>query len=340
MITATTIRLRELLARDELAVELARWAVQREERRCPNDGHSFNGIYDAAQGHYETFVHGGFTWHDAGVDPSRLPRLVAAGLLLVRRHSARSVEYDLRDVPATRDALGLLDSPPPFSVGAAESPPALPADLSTLFRGVVGLDREKTKLHACLEADKPVHALLMGDPATGKSVLVECIAALPGGFTTYGGAITPAGLRDLFFDTSPPRWLVVDECEEGNVVYLNRLLSVLEEQRITVLQHGRRETREHLLVSCFFVCNDDSKLPLKLKSRIGLTLVFPTLSEEERQAVIRGFLVEREGVDPEIAAMIAYRVAPLGLDVRKARTAARILAGPNSPTLEEVLTWL
>jgi len=332
MIEARALQLRDLLQRDELARDVARWAVQREESRCATDGHPWS----PAIGHYETFVHGGFTWHDAGVDPARLPRLVGVGLLVVRRHSARTVEYDLRDVPATVAALGFLDAPS-LSVGEAV-PSTLPADLPSIFRGVVGLDLEKRKLIACLEADRPVHALLKGDPASGKSVLVSCIEALPGGFTTYGGAITPAGLRDLFFDTSPPRWLIVDECDEGKVIYLNRLLSVLEEQRITVLQHGRRETRE-LLVTCFFVCNDDSRLPLKLKSRIGLRLEFPALSEEERQAVIRGFLVEREGIDQELAALIAYRVAPVSADVRRARDVARLCKG-DSRRLDEIVRWL
>ncbi|HUZ01597.1 MAG TPA: hypothetical protein VMU89_14710 [Thermomicrobiaceae bacterium] len=331
MISLQSLRLRELLSRDELARDLAVWAVQREERRCASDGHPFNGV----QGHYETFVHGGFTWHDAGVDPARLPRLVGIGLLSVRRHSARSVEYDLRDVPATIEALRLLTGPPSILDGSEPPSTALPAEP---FRGVVGLELEKRKLTACLKADKPVHALLVGDPATGKSVLVSCIEALPGGFTTYGGAITPAGLRDLFFDASPPRWLIVDECEEGKVIYLNRLLSVLEEQRITVLQHGRRETRE-IAVTCFLVCNDDSKLPLKLKSRVGLRLEFHPLDEEQRQAVIRGFLVEREGVEPELAAMIAFKVAPRSADVRRARDVARLCNG-SSARLDEYVGWL
>lgn len=334
MIAGAALQLRDLLARDELARDVARWAVQREERRCVNDGHPYSGV----QSHYESFVHGGFTWHDAGVDPSRLPRLVAANLLLVRRHSARVVEYDLRDAPATAAALELLDSSPSVGAAATPTPPELPADHSSIFRGVVGLESQKRKLLACLEADRPVHALLRGDPASGKSVLVSCIEALPGGFTTYGGAITPAGLRDLFLDTSPPRWLIVDECDEGKVIYLNRLLSLLEEQRITVLQHGRRDTRE-ILVTCFFVCNSDRKLPAKLKSRLGLRLDFEPLSEEERQAVIRGFLVEREGVDPELAALIAYRVAPVSADVRRARDVARLCKG-DSRRLDEIVGWL
>lgn len=329
-----TPRLVELLRENEFARDLARWAVGREERRCPDEGHPWRGAPCE-------LVHGGFTYRDAGVDPTGLARLIPSGLLIDRgKLSSRDPvrTYDLRDVPATRDALELLDAPPAPEERSAEEHPSVPADL---WRGVIGLDVEKRKLETCLLADRPVHPLLVGRPASGKSVLVACVERLPGAFTAYGGAVSPAGLRDLFFDSSPPRYLIVDEAEEGKPLHLNRLLSVLEEQRITVLQHGRRETRDLSEIGGvwgIFVCNDDRPLTLKLRSRL-FRMELPDLTELGRRAVIAGFLIEREGTEPELAQEIATRVAAKTADVRRARDVARLCKGDRS-RLDEIVAWL
>ncbi len=328
--------LRVLLEQDPVARAAAERAVGLEERVCPEGVECWRKGPQSASHRLPYVYHGqGYTYVDLVIHPEEATRLYRRGLLtILYTRSQKANRYELVDVPATRYALELLRTPatPPPSRADEDGPEhgPLPAGL---WDGVVGLEEERSLIAWALEAEKPVSMALVGPPASGKTVLAEAILALPGSELAYGGAMTARGLADLLMDRTPPRYLVVDECDKGERgkmgTALSRLLSVLDKQLLTDLRQGSRVER-HLDLWGFLLFNDlarvDPGVRDALESRC-YPLVMRPLEVEQRHAVIRGFLVGREGVDDDLARLIADEVAPRSADVRRARDIARMSKG-------------
>lgn len=310
-----------VLEREPAARKVVKAALDLEQRRCPVEA-SLHPCSNFDTVHLVQWHHGGFVWHEVGVPGHVLARFVSLGLLEVHYQSRSRTQYRLRDILAAEAALCVAPRAVEV-VGEEGGPPPLPADL---FDGVVGLEEERDEMRACLEATPPVSMLISGPSASAKSVLVAEIARLPGAVQLHGGAITAPGLTQLLFDPTPPRFLIVDEADKGRPVVLNRLLSVLETGLVTDLAYGRhREVR--LALWGIFVVNDPRKLDPALRSRLWPIALKPYPDEATRRSVIAGFLVNREGVEPELAQEIATLVAPYTSDVRRARDVARLCKG-------------
>ncbi|MDQ4056780.1 MAG: ATP-binding protein, partial [Thermoproteota archaeon] len=96
-----------------------------------------------------------------------------------------------------------------------------------LFNNIVGYNDVKRLFRMSLSSEKPVHVLLVGPPASAKTLfMLECIK-LERSFFTLGSHSTKSGMIDYLFKDRP-RYLIVDEIEHMPMKDQTALLSLME----------------------------------------------------------------------------------------------------------------
>jgi len=261
----------------------------------------------------------GFTPIEVGVQPHVIRRLVNEGIITVMSRSSRRTEYmlDIEKEPMVRVALRAVEGEGEKS----EEPPKLPDDI---FSNIVGYDDVKAILRkafykAFYSNSKPTAILLVGPPASAKSMFLEELSRIEGAYLVLAGTATKAGLRDLIIENEP-RILLIDELDKVNSSRdLSVLLSVIDPGHIIVTMHGKR-VKKKVRIWVVAACNRTNKIPPELLSRF-LVFRFKGYSDEELRKVIVHTIKERLG-KPDIAEYIADKVIELG--IRDPRTAINI----------------
>jgi Holliday junction DNA helicase RuvB len=190
-----------------------------------------------------------------------------------------------------------------------------------LFDVVVNHDDLKQLFMASLRAVRPVHILLVGPPATAKSVFLMELKRLPRSRYALGGTSSKAGIVD-FVIQERPRYLLVDELDKMDMKDYAALLSLMETGEVVRLKRGMTdEIRVKIWV--FAAVNRDDTLPHELRSRFQQCYL-TEYSEQDFKKVVRTMLVKREDASEDVAANIADKVAEYSRDVRDAIRIARL----------------
>jgi Holliday junction DNA helicase RuvB len=197
-------------------------------------------------------------------------------------------------------------------------PIKLPKDL---FDIIEGFDDIKEFIKKSLNAEDPVHVLLVGAPGTAKTLFLMELERLGGRFITAGTA-TRVGIQDVLFEETP-RILIIDEIEKiSGQNELSALLTWMESGRIIVTKHGVQgeKTGKGWV---FAACNTDEKLTQELKDRFQIFHLKPYTREEFRR-IVANYLIKRMNVRKDMAAYIAEKVGEYSTSVREAIRVARI----------------
>jgi Holliday junction DNA helicase RuvB len=205
------------------------------------------------------------------------------------------------------------------------------------FGQIEGHEPVKRLLTRALEAEKPVHVLIVGPPGCGKTQLLQVIATLPNARYATGPTISTSGLFTYLLDHPATRILVIDEIEKAPETDLYLLLTLMESGVITRMQHRRIE-EEHRTVWVFAAANDAGALPPALVSRF-VRLDLRAYSVEETRSITERVLIKREGVAPARAREIASKTAARSRDPRDGIQVARLTRGgePIDPVLAQVV---
>jgi Holliday junction DNA helicase RuvB len=173
-----------------------------------------------------------------------------------------------------------------------------------LFDSIVGYNDVKRLFHLSLSSDKPVHLLLVGPPASAKTLfMLECMK-LERSYFTLGSHSTKSGMVDYLFEKRP-RYLIVDEIEHMPMKDQTALLSLME-TGILAETKFQKTRNTHLKTWIFATSNATERMLTPLLSRFVI-LHFKQYSFGSFQEVTRHILV-REGVAPDIAVLIADAV--------------------------------
>jgi len=173
-----------------------------------------------------------------------------------------------------------------------------------LFDSVVGYNDVKRLFHLSLSSDKPVHLLLVGPPASAKTLfMLECMR-LERSYFTLGSHSTKSGMVDYLFEKRP-RYLIVDEIEHMPMKDQTALLSLME-TGILAETKFQKTRNTHLKTWVFATSNATERMLTPLLSRF-VVLHFKQYSFGSFQEVTSHILV-REGVAPDIAVLIADAV--------------------------------
>lgn len=205
-----------------------------------------------------------------------------------------------------------------------------------MFDGLEGHEGAKTMLRAALAAPRPVHVLLVGEPATGKSDLLRSCMAIPRARYAVGGMVTPSGMVEYLLEQPGTSIVLIDELdkvrEPGDYAALYELM---ESGQVPRMVHGKTEVLRWR-GRVFAAANETDRVPQALLSRFRVV----QLQSYNRQQLlhVNRVVAEREGVSAKRAVQIAELTAGRSNDPRDARDLARMAGedGELAGLLEQV----
>jgi len=171
-----------------------------------------------------------------------------------------------------------------------------------LFDSIVGYEDVKELFDMAIRAEKPIHLLLVGPPASAKSLFMGSLAKLERSYYAVGGSSTKSGISEYLFEHRP-RYFVIDEIEKMNKRDQTSLLNLMESGILSELKHNQKRTTQ-LKTWVFASCNSTDKLLPPLLTRFR-DIHFKPYTEQEFVNIAVEILDREEGVDRDVAAIIA-----------------------------------
>jgi Holliday junction DNA helicase RuvB len=260
-----------------------------------------------------------WTWDKVGIPATKIMPLVNSGLLGIVFSSRSSTHYALVGREVIKKVLGDLER---LREGASliatlEKETEIPDDL---FSTVSGYEEIKAFLRKVLKAER-FHVLLVGPPASAKTVFLLELARLPGSFYCLGSATTKAGIAEILYEQRP-RILLADEIDKFETKDIAILLSLAETGIVRETKVSKqREVR--LNTSIFAAANSAKGIPKELLSRFRV-LHLPPYTKEEFIDASTKVLVERQKVAPDLAYYIAEKAWEVSRDIRETVRIGRI----------------
>lgn len=260
----------------------------------------------------------GWSWSDVRVSPATLNNLILKGLVAEKFHS-NSYRGMLLTELGRKQAKQLVE----IAEVQERSRDKTVMLLGDIFEAIIGHDDIKELLKAALLTEKPVHVLLAGPPALAKSLFLWDIERAYGEQALWlvGSATSKAGLWDLVAERGP-QVLLIDELDKMGAVDTAALLSLMEGGRLVRAKMGRG-LDVSVPAKVIAATNQVVKLSPELKSRFAICKLKPYNAAEYR-AVVKGVLMRREEINPDLAEEIARKLEGRSQDVRDAIRVARL----------------
>ncbi len=168
---------------------------------------------------------------------------------------------------------------------------------SEIFKVIIGHEDVKRIFKMSLSSENPVHILLVGPPASAKTLFMLELMKLQRSYFTLGSHSTKSGLVDYLF-AKRPRFLIIDEIEHMNAKDATALLSLMQTGILSETKHEKTRSTQ-LRTWVFGSCNSTDKLPRPLLSRF-LVLRFKKYSYDDFKKISNNVLI-MDGIDPELA---------------------------------------
>jgi Holliday junction DNA helicase RuvB len=173
-----------------------------------------------------------------------------------------------------------------------------------LFDNIIGYEDIKKLFFLSCESQKPIHVLLVGPPASAKTLFMLGCMKLDRSYFTLGTHSTKSGMVDYLFEKRP-RYLVIDEIEHMPIKDQTVLLSLMETGIIAETKHMKTRNTQ-LKTWVFATSNDTNHMLTPLLSRF-MVLHFKQYNFENFQD-ISIHMLGQEGIGRDIAAEVASQV--------------------------------
>ena len=174
----------------------------------------------------------------------------------------------------------------------------------SLFDNIIGYEDIKKLFFLSFDSQKPIHVLLVGPPASAKTLFMLGCMKLDRSYFTLGTHSTKSGMVDYLFDKRP-RYLVIDEIEHMPIKDQTVLLSLMETGIIAETKHMKTRNTQ-LKTWVFATSNDTNHMLTPLLSRF-MVLHFKQYNFENFQD-ISIHMLGQEGIGKDIAAEVASQV--------------------------------
>jgi len=268
-----------------------------------------------------------------GLPSQKLRPFLNAGLLGITFSSNSSTAYALAGKDLIRD---FLEGNVTTSRTPVEQEIELPDDL---FACIIGYNDVKDEIKFTLTEGRRSHYLMIGPPATAKSLFLMELGRLSGAYPATGSTVTGPGLTDALL-TYRPKMLLLDELDKVRMDATAVLLSVMERGDVLQTKY-RKHGGQKIKLSVFAATNRDTGLAPELLSRFDTKLYFHPYSFEDFIAICRGYLSRYENVPEDIAEYIGSQTwQHLDRDVRTARGIARRLRESSANDVDRVVCFL
>ena len=123
----------------------------------------------------------------------------------------------------------------------------------SLFDEIIGYEDVKDVFERAIKAERPVHLLLCGPPASAKSLFMRSLTKLERSYYAVGSSSTKSGIIDYLF-AYRPRYFIIDELEKMNKKDQTSLLNLMESGILSELKHNQQRTTQ-LKTWVFASCN-------------------------------------------------------------------------------------
>ena len=260
----------------------------------------------------------GFEWYELPAKPETLKMLVLKRILKISYKTSSRTYYRLADREATEEALRLTAV---LMMDQGSQTEEISMDL---FDDVYGYEDVKQLFFKSLHGEKEdrVHFMMIGPPASAKSLFLFCLEGLSKAKYALGSRSSKAGLAEYLMNVKP-KYLLIDEVDKMAIQDYAILLSLCETGRVTEVIYGKMRDVE--LDTIVFACgNRLDGIPPEVISRFQV-LHFHPYSEAEFTEIVSHVLTRRQ-VSTELALYIAEKVSSeLGSrDVRQAIRVAKL----------------
>ena len=268
-----------------------------------------------------------------GLPSQKLRPFLNAGLLGITFSSNSSTAYALAGRDLIRDFLE-------GNVITSRTPVEQELELSDdLFFCIIGYDDVKDEVKYTLREGRRSHYLMIGPPATAKSLFLMELAKLSGAYPATGSTVTGPGLTEALL-TYQPKILILDELDKVRMDATAVLLSVMESGDVLQTKY-KRHGGQKISLSVFAAANRERGLAPELLSRFDTKLYFHPYSFEDFIAICRGYLSGYENVSTDIAEYVGKQTwHQLDRDVRTARGIARRLRHATTADVDRVVRFL
>jgi MoxR-like ATPase len=173
-----------------------------------------------------------------------------------------------------------------------------------LFEDIICYDDIKRLFRMAINADHPVHILLIGPPASAKTVFMRTLTKLQNSYFTDGGNSTKAGMIDYIF-SNEPKYLLIDEIDKMSTNDQTFLLNLMETGIVSETKHGKTRTTQ-IKTWVFASSNNITNITRPLKSRFFPIKFKPYTYAQFYEITVK--LLKRQNIDEEIAKATADAV--------------------------------
>ena len=179
-----------------------------------------------------------------------------------------------------------------------------PHEKNDCFEEVIGYHDIKRLFRMAIYADEPVHILLVGPPASAKTVFMRSLMKLPSSYFTDGTNSTKAGMIDYIFEHKP-KYILIDEIDKMQNRDQAFLLNLMETGIVSETKYQKARSME-AKTWIFASSNNSNNLISALRSRF-FTIKLAPYSYQQFCEVTQRLLV-LNGIDTEIAKATADAV--------------------------------
>jgi hypothetical protein len=141
----------------------------------------------------------------------------------------------------------------------------LKTDHDYLFGDIIGYDHIKRLFRMALNADCAIHVLLVGPPASAKTMFLTSLMQLKNSYFADGAHSTKAGMIDYLFENKP-RFLLIDEADKMAPKDQALLLNLMETGIVSETKCGKTRSAQ-IKTSVLATSNNTKCLSAPLLSR-------------------------------------------------------------------------
>ena len=142
------------------------------------------------------------------------------------------------------------------------------------FEYIIGYNDIKKFLRMSISTEEPIHLLLIGPPASAKTMFIKSMMMkLDNSYFTDGGNTTKAGMLDYVFGNKP-KYLLIDEIDKMSTKDQTFLLNLMETGMVSETKHAKTRT-EVLKTWVIASSNNISDIIPALKSRFFIIELEP-----------------------------------------------------------------
>ncbi len=173
-----------------------------------------------------------------------------------------------------------------------------------LFDNIIGYDDIKKLFFLSFDSQRPIHILLVGPPASAKTLFMLGCMKLERSYFTLGTHSTKSGMVDYLFEKRP-RYLIIDEIEHMSIRDQTVLLSLMETGIIAETKHMKTRNTQ-LKTWVFATTNETTHMLTPLLSRF-MVLHFKQY-KFENFLDISIHMLGQEGISKVIAEEVSTQV--------------------------------